>query len=181
MFASDSDLLIQDTFCRAHFYLNDQKKEKGKNQFAVVIPAPGFQHQAYVTMATNDVYAIGAMVLGVTLRQSGTERRLVAMITSEVTEGMRGHLSKVFDVLFQVDTIDSMDSGNPSLLRRDDLGVTFTKIHCWRLVQFEKGVFLDADTMVLQNIDDLFDREELSAAPDAERPDCFNSGVFVFR
>jgi len=27
----------------------------------------------------------------------------------------------------------------------------------------------------------LFDREELSAAPDVGWPDCFNSGVFVFR
>lgn len=33
---------------------------------------------------------------------------------------------------------------------------------------------------VLQNIDELFDREELSAAPDPGWPDCFNSGVFVF-
>lgn len=30
-------------------------------------------------------------------------------------------------------------------------------------------------------MDELFDREELSAAPDAGWPDCFNSGVFVFR
>ena len=34
---------------------------------------------------------------------------------------------------------------------------------------------------LLQNCDDLFDREELSAAPDIGWPDCFNSGVFVFR
>ena len=34
---------------------------------------------------------------------------------------------------------------------------------------------------VLQNVDELFEREELSAAPDAGWPDCFNSGVFVFR
>lgn len=34
---------------------------------------------------------------------------------------------------------------------------------------------------VLCNVDDLFDREELSAAPDPGWPDCFNSGVFVFR
>lgn len=30
-------------------------------------------------------------------------------------------------------------------------------------------------------MDELFDREELSAAPDAGWPDCFNSGVFVYR
>jgi len=59
--------------------------------------------------------------------------------------------------------------------------VTFTKLHCWRLVQFEKCVFLDSDTLVLQYSDELFEREELSAAPDVSWPDCFNSGVFVFR
>jgi len=41
--------------------------------------------------------------------------------------------------------------------------------------------FLDADVVVLRDIDDLFEREELSAAPDAGWPDCFNSGVFVYR
>lgn len=33
----------------------------------------------------------------------------------------------------------------------------------------------------MKNIDDLFEREELSAAPDPGWPDCFNSGVFVFK
>ena len=32
----------------------------------------------------------------------------------------------------------------------------------------------------MSNIDELFEREELSAAPDPGWPDCFNSGVFVF-
>ena len=36
-------------------------------------------------------------------------------------------------------------------------------------------------TQVLRNCDELFDREEFSAAPDAGWPDCFNSGVFVFK
>ena len=34
---------------------------------------------------------------------------------------------------------------------------------------------------MLQNIDDLFEREELSAVSDVGWPDCFNSGVFVFQ
>jgi len=33
----------------------------------------------------------------------------------------------------------------------------------------------------LQNCDELFEREELSAAPDPGWPDCFNSGVFVYK
>lgn len=37
------------------------------------------------------------------------------------------------------------------------------------------------NVQVLSNVDELFEREELSAAPDPGWPDCFNSGVFVFR
>ena len=33
---------------------------------------------------------------------------------------------------------------------------------------------------VVQNCDELFERQEFSAAPDPGWPDCFNSGVFVF-
>ena len=39
---------------------------------------------------------------------------------------------------------------------------------------------MDADTIVIKNIDELFDKEELSAVADIGWPDCFNSGVFVF-
>nr|XP_036668883.1 glycogenin-1 isoform X6 [Drosophila suzukii] len=94
---------------------------------------------------------------------------------------MRDRLKEVYNVVQEVNVLDSQDAANLALLSRPELGVTFTKLHCWRLVQFEKCVFLDADTLVLQNCDELFEREELSAAPDVSWPDCFNSGVFVFR
>ncbi|KAL7677722.1 hypothetical protein ACOME3_003959 [Neoechinorhynchus agilis] len=67
------------------------------------------------------------------------------------------------------------------MMGRPDLAPSLTKIHCFRLTQFEKCVFLDADCMVLTNIDELFEREAFAAAPDIGWPDCFNSGVFVFR
>ncbi|XP_042315508.1 glycogenin-2 isoform X2 [Sceloporus undulatus] len=94
---------------------------------------------------------------------------------------MRTALSTVFDTVVDVNEIDSNDSVHLALLKRLELGVTFTKLHCWTLIQYSKCVFMDADTLVLCNIDELFDREEFSAAPDSGWPDCFNSGVFVFQ
>ncbi len=93
---------------------------------------------------------------------------------------LRHRLERVWDELVLVEELDSCDSEHLSLLTRPELGVTFSKIHAWRLTQYTKCVFLDADAMVLQNVDVLFEREELSAAPDIGWPDCFNSGVFVF-
>ncbi|NXG43425.1 GLYG2 protein, partial [Psilopogon haemacephalus] len=90
-------------------------------------------------------------------------------------------LHTVFDEVIEVDTLDSADSVRLTLMQRPELGVTFTKLHCWTLTHYSKCVFMDADTLVLCNVDELFDREEFSAAPDSGWPDCFNSGVFVFR
>lgn len=45
--------------------------------------------QAYVTLATNDSYAIGALVLGHSLRNSGTNRTLVVMVTEDVSDVFR--------------------------------------------------------------------------------------------
>lgn len=42
--------------------------------------------QAFVTLATNDSYARGAMVLGKSLRNHDTSKKLVALIGPEVSE-----------------------------------------------------------------------------------------------
>ncbi|XP_041935685.1 glycogenin-2 isoform X1 [Alosa sapidissima] len=145
------------------------------------MPAPHVADQAFVTLATTDAYCMGALVVGKSLRHYGTSRRIVVMVSPNVSLEARRPLEFVFDEVLQVNVLDSGNRAHLSWLGRPELGVTFTKLHCWMLLRYHKCVFLDADTLVLSNIDELFEREELSAAPDAGWPDCFNSGVFVFR
>ncbi|XP_041768974.1 mucin-19 isoform X4 [Anopheles merus] len=135
---------------------------------------------AWVTLATNDSYSLGALVVAHSLKRVHTEHQTAVLITPGVSESMKTKLRAVFNVVEEVNLLDSKDEANLALLKRPELGVTFTKLHCWRLTQFEKCVFLDADTLVLRNCDELFEREELSAAPDIGWPDCFNSGVYVY-
>uniref|UniRef100_A0A8B9JWB2 glycogenin glucosyltransferase n=1 Tax=Astyanax mexicanus TaxID=7994 RepID=A0A8B9JWB2_ASTMX len=136
---------------------------------------------AFVTLATNDNYAKGAMVLGKSLRNHKTSKNLVVLIGPHVSEPSRAVLRRIYDEVRLVDVLDSGDTAHLAMMKRPDLGVTFTKLNCWTLTHYSKCVFMDADTLVVSNIDELFDREELSAAPDPGWPDCFNSGVFVFR
>ncbi|KAM3585211.1 uncharacterized protein V6R79_010337 [Siganus canaliculatus] len=137
--------------------------------------------EAFVTLATTDSYCMGATVVARSLRRHGTTRSIVVMVTPNVSEQSKFALRNVFDHVISVDLLDSEDRVRLSLLGRPELGITFTKIHCWTLTQYSKCVFLDADTLVLCNVDELFERDELSAAPDPGWPDCFNSGVFVFK
>lgn len=137
--------------------------------------------EGWVTLATNDSYCVGALTLAASLRRVNTSRQLVCMVTRNVGSKMLDCLNKKFDHVIKVEELDSGDAVNLKLLDRHDLGITFTKIRCWALTQFSKCVFLDADTLVLAHCDELFERDEFSAAPDAGWPDCFNSGVFVFK
>lgn len=45
--------------------------------------------QAFVTLATNDIYCQGALVLGQSLRNQRATRRLVVLITPQVSNLLR--------------------------------------------------------------------------------------------
>jgi len=45
--------------------------------------------EAFVTLATNDNYSLGALVLGQSLRNVATTRKLVVLITPGVSHEMR--------------------------------------------------------------------------------------------
>lgn len=67
-----------------------------------------------------------------------------------------------------------------NLVGRRDLAASLTKLHLFRLTQYAKVIFLDADTLVLRPLSPLFDDPHpLSAAPDSGWPDAFNSGMMV--
>ncbi|KAL7753503.1 glycogenin glucosyltransferase [Sorochytrium milnesiophthora] len=108
----------------------------------------------------------------------GSVIRRVLLHSADVSPRNLESLATVFDDLIRIDSL-VYDLPTLALLNRPELNVSFTKLHVWRLTQFDKIVFLDADVLVLRNIDELFEYDELSAAPDCGWPNIFNSGVFV--
>ncbi|KAL3230319.1 hypothetical protein MRX96_023378 [Rhipicephalus microplus] len=141
---------------------------------------PSVQHEAYVTMANNDLSAMLCLVLGNSLWLSKTSRSLVVLVTDGVSHAFRHLLSCVFNVVLSVRSLGTQGTTKLALLEQPDIGVSYTKLHAWRLTQFSKCIFLDAGMLVVQNCDELFERDELSAVPDIGWPDCFNSGLFVY-
>ena len=136
--------------------------------------------EAYISLVTSDSYVVGALVLACSLRAVGATRKLICMVTSNLAADSVATLKECYEVRF-VTPLDSGDERNLSLLGRPELGTTFTKMQLWTFTDLSKIVFLDADMMILQNIDDLFEREDFSACADVGWPDCFNSGLFVTR
>ena len=77
-------------------------------------------------------------------------------------------------------------------LQRPELDKTFTKVVLWSLLQYDKILYLDSDTLPIipdspaaGSVIDLlqleFEKSAILAAPDSGFPDIFNSGVFVLK
>ncbi|KAG6020008.1 hypothetical protein E4U19_006751 [Claviceps sp. Clav32 group G5] len=137
--------------------------------------------QLYATLLLSDSYLPGALVLGHSLRDAGTKRKLAALVTLDsVSVGAVSQLKAVYDYILPVPRIRNERPANLALMNRLDLHSTFTKINLWKQVQFSKIVYLDADVLAYRAPDELFDLPHaFSAAPDVGWPDIANTGVMV--
>jgi len=104
------------------------------------------------------------------------------MITPEtVCAESRIRLETLYDVVIPVQTRSNISVGNLATIGRPDLFATLTKLSLWSLTQFSRVLYLDSDTLVLQNMDHLFTGLPRSvyfaAAPELGYPDTFNAGL----
>ena len=152
------------------------------------------KRHAYVTLLYSNDYVPGALVVARRLHQVGSNIHRVVLVASSPNEndedGSRLSersielLEQVYDEIVYIPCIGHDSNRCGDLLGRSELSKAFSKIYVWKLYdRFDKVVFLDADVLIINNIDCLFDRDidqmQIGAAPDIGWPDIFNSGVFV--
>ncbi|MDN2579325.1 glycosyltransferase [Aquibium sp. ELW1220] len=154
---------------------------------------------AYATLVTNADYARGAAALVRSLKRTGTRAEIVVLHTGGVAPAALAPLEALGVRLVAAGLLATSDAFNERHAREKlhaDAPFTkgrkpafhtpldnFVKLRLWELEEYERVVFLDADTIVLRSIDRLFSYPEFSAAPnvceslaDFHR---LNSGVFV--
>lgn len=134
------------------------------------------------------------------------EFETVCIVTPETVDvGTIKALRKAFDVVIGVEVIDEHQVAGLALLGelhavymsntpfvhsyvdslcdvvgRPDLRSVLTKLHVFRLTQYSKVIFLDADVLPVRPLSHLFTLPyEFSAVPDVGWPDIFNSGMMV--
>ncbi|MBX4907792.1 MULTISPECIES: glycosyltransferase [Rhizobium] len=154
---------------------------------------------AYVTLVTNADYAMGATALARSLRRTGTGADIVVLHTGGVDAAALAPLKTLDCRLIQVEHLPLSDTFNERHARghlhaaapftkgrKPDFHSpldNFCKLRLWQLVEYERCVFIDADALVLKNVDRLFLYPELSAAPNVYESLAdfrrMNSGVFV--
>jgi alpha-N-acetylglucosamine transferase len=162
-------------------------------------PSGARANHAFVTLVTNADYATGALALVRSIQRTGSEADIVVLHTSHVTEGDLAPLRSSGCRLVKVERLEMSEAFNLRHTRKNQHDAApftkgrkpefhspldnFCKLRLWQLTQYDRCVFIDADAVVLKNIDRLFAYPEFSAAPnvyenlrDFQR---LNSGVFV--
>ncbi|CAH3030032.1 unnamed protein product, partial [Porites evermanni] len=140
------------------------------------------KREAFAFVATDDKYAERALVAALSLKKVQTTKPMVLICTPGVVSISRFKNFGVFDEIeIRPELNIPQNEQNPNLLLRPWITKTFTKLNIWTLTSYTKIVYLDTDVLVLKNIDDLFQRDELSAGPEDLWPDVFNSGVLYIK
>lgn len=111
---------------------------------------------AYVAVlwGSKAEYCLGAMVLGRSLRQAAVRHDLVLLYTADIPAAAvnlvarSGWKMREADEVFGVRAL--YNHGEPRFES------VFTKLQVMGLTEYEKVLLLDIDTLVLQNMDDLF-------------------------
>lgn len=156
---------------------------------------------AYVTLVTNADYAMGATALARSLRLTDTKADIVVLHTGGVETSALRPLDQLNCRLIPVEHLLLSDAFNQRHARANiHTSAPFTrgrkpafhspldnfcKLRLWELTEYDSCVFIDADAIVLRNIDRLFAYPEFSAAPNVYESLAdfhrMNSGVFVAR
>ena len=137
-------------------------------QYTVTTYSLADDKEAYATMLYNDGegFILGVRVLGLSIKNSGTNRDMVVLCAEGVSEDTKDTLKNDGWIVKSVNSHDH----KPSFM---------TKLEIWRLTEYRRVVYLDADAIVTQNIDELFRCGAFCAVFRAF--DLFNAGVLVLK
>jgi lipopolysaccharide biosynthesis glycosyltransferase len=133
----------------------------------------------------------GAVALGESLKLVGSKLKRVVMVTPEIGEDERSLLRLHWEIQ-EVEPIPCHHKYKsqpqdptqyPQGLQQDMMRWkhTCTKFAAWKFTEYDRIIFMDSDTIVLNPIDDAFQYSNASlvAAPECFPPDTFNSGFLV--
>lgn len=128
--------------------------------------------KSYITLLNNDDYLIGVLGLNESLKQVQSTYPLTVAITKDVSLKSKQILNNN-----HIKTVEIEKMKIPDLIKAKNLkgefshwNNTFDKLKIFELIQFDKLVFLDSDMYIRKNVDNLFERKNLSAVIDRREP-----------
>lgn len=165
--------------------LIDVRALSGRDNGTALSSSERGRWRAIVTLVTQREYLIGAYGLGASLRNVGTRYAVVACLPSDLAafHSVQRNLSIAgFDYVRVITRLGNpaRDIGRLHQAHKVDV---FTKLRMFQLGEFERVLYLDADTVVKRNVDALLAlSDEFAVAPEVTPMwRCIDQHHFIFR
>ncbi|KAF6996007.1 hypothetical protein CFC21_012413 [Triticum aestivum] len=131
------------------------------------------RREAYATILHSaSEYVCGAITAAQSIRQAGSTRDLVILVDNTISDHHRRGLEAAG---WKVRIIERIR--NPKAERDAYNEWNYSKFRLWQLTDYDKIIFIDADLLILRNVDFLFAMPEITAT--GNNATLFNSGVMV--
>ncbi|CAN6724665.1 unnamed protein product [Malus baccata var. baccata] len=128
---------------------------------------------AYVTILhSSEAYVCGAITLAQSIRQTNSTKDLVLLADDSITPKSIQGLTAAGWNIKRIQRIRSASAQKGSYNEWN-----YSKLRVWQLTKYDKVIFIDADLLVLKNIDSVFVHPQLSAVGNNKM--LFNSGLMV--
>lgn len=149
----------------------------------------------WLTSVVNDEFVVPVLVLGHSIATFSCHKNMIVLISEAVSNGSREVLQRVGWNTRVVEELDcnwldekiggDRNNGFFGRPRGHRIRGTHTRFHAWKYTNFSKIIYVDADYLLMTNIDELFDIPDDFAAASCARPGvldpCFNAGLLVLR
>lgn len=128
--------------------------------------------EAYVTLLYGDEFLLGVRVLGKSIRGTGSRKDMVALVSDGVSDYAKMLLKADGWIVEMISLL-----ANPNSVRPTRFWGVYTKLKIFNMTNYKKVVYLDADTIVVKSIEDLFKCGKFCA--NLKHSERLNSGVMV--
>ncbi|OAY67195.1 Inositol phosphorylceramide glucuronosyltransferase 1 [Ananas comosus] len=128
--------------------------------------------EAYVTLLYGDEFVLGVRVLGKSIRDTGARRDMVVLVSDGVSDYAKQLLRADGWIVEPIKLL-----ANPNNVRPKRFWGVYTKLKIFNMTRYKKVVYLDADTIVVKSIEDLFKCGKFCA--NLKHSERMNSGVMV--
>ena len=122
---------------------------------------------AYSSLITCDNFLPGIEMLVYSWQKTQPKYPLVLLYTQALSRHGISRLQKLVNVQLQL--VDDIPNPNTNVHVEGWVNSGYTKLHIFNLVQYDRIIYLDADCLVLENIDEV--RPDLSFVSTSDIPD----------
>jgi len=140
--------------------------------------------KVFVTYLGTENFLPGILVLDYSLKAHNPNAGLIVLVHKNISTGIISFLQENSFALKIIDEIE-----NPYFFETDERGFScmYTKLRVFELDEYDKIVYLDADMLVCENIESLFDKPHMSAVvagalvPENKDWEKLNAGLLVVK